>query len=282
MAIVDRMLMLVLLSCFLILQPALSFAEIFTPPFLPRLPAAVQTRHDESGNAETSHQGHLRICQSNLDADLDVFPEEFTEEDLIPDPLEPINRLFFHFNDKLYFWAVKPIAIAYNRVLTEPARICVRNFFSNLDMPIRAVNCLLQGKIKGFGTEITRFLMNSTIGGLGLTDPAKKTFNIEMRDEDLGQTFGFFGLGPGIYINWPFLGPSSLRDTIGWLGDGFLDPLNYFVTPAKYNIAVKGFDNLNKVSLRLGEYESLKKAALEPYVSLRDAYHQNRQHQIKK
>lgn len=216
---------------------------------------------------------------SLYDLDEEIETDEF---DTISDPLEPVNRAFFHFNDKLYLWLLKPIATGYKWVVPEPIRGSIHNFFSNLAMPVRGVNCLLQGKIKGFGTEITRFLLNSTLGVAGFGDPAKVLLNIEERDEDFGQTLGFFGIGAGIYINWPIFGPSSIRDTIGSAGDAFLDPIQYVVPHSKYNISLKGGALLNETSLRIGEYESLKKSALDPYISLRDAYNQYRKNKIRK
>ena len=214
-------------------------------------------------------------------ADFYDVPEKMKEEDLIADPLEPLNRAFFVFNDKLYFWLLKPVATGYERVVPELLRVSVRNFFSNLSMPIRAVNCLFQGKINAFGNELVRFMVNTSAGMGGLVDAAKFGLNLPNQEEDLGQTLGFAGIGPGIFINWPIFGPSSLRDTIGLIGDGFLDPVNYLVPRTKYNAAVRGYDMVNGTSLVLGDYEALKRAALDPYVALRDAYHQHRQHKIK-
>ena len=217
--------------------------------------------------------------------DESIAPPEFEEEEeieTIADPLEPINRVFFAFNDKLYFWFLKPVATGYKKVVPEPARVGVRNFFSNLLTPVRLVNCLLQGKFKSAGTEALRFIINSTVGFLGVQDVAKKEGHLQAQEEDLGQSLGVYGLGPGIYINWPIFGPSSLRDTVGMVGDFFLDPVNYYVTRTKYRIAVKGYDKVNSTSLTLGEYESLKKAAIDPYVAVRDAYFQYRRNQIRK
>jgi phospholipid-binding lipoprotein MlaA len=198
----------------------------------------------------------------------------------IADPLEPINRAFFYFNDKLYFWLLKPVARGYRAVTPQTLRICVKNFFYNLGFPVRFVNCIFQGKIRGAGNEITRFLANSTAGIGGLFDIATNNMKIKRYEEDLGQTFGTYGLGPGFYINWPILGPSSLRDTFGSVGDVFLDPLNYAVPHTKYRVSVNSYDTINKTSLSLGEYEDFKKAALDPYVALRDAYWQNRKSMI--
>ncbi|RLB82286.1 MAG: VacJ family lipoprotein [Deltaproteobacteria bacterium] len=209
-------------------------------------------------------------------------PEPTEEEEFVSDPLEPLNRVFFAFNDKLYFWLLKPVATGYKKVVPERARVGVRNFFSNLMTPIRLFNCLLQGKFRAAGTETLRFIINSTVGFLGVQDVAKQEGNLKIQEEDLGQTLAVFGLGPGIYINWPIFGPSTLRDTIGMVGDAFLDPINYGVTRTKYNIAIKGYDRVNKTSLSLGDYEALKKAALDPYVAIRDAYIQYRRNLIKK
>ncbi len=207
-----------------------------------------------------------------------VAGEENVEE--IPDPLESVNRAFFKFNDKFYFWLLKPVASGYSVVVPEDARIGVRNFFSNLTTPIRLVNCLLQVDLQCGGTETIRFLLNTTFGVAGFLDPAKKEFNIEKRDKDFGQTLGVYGFGPAFYIEWPILGPSSLRDTIGFVGDLALDPRTYvFNNPVIW--VARPIELVNDTSLRIGEYEDLKKAAVDPYVAMRDAYFQYRQNKIK-
>ncbi len=201
----------------------------------------------------------------------------------IPDPLEPINRAFFKFNDKLYFWFLKPVATGYKAIVPEDARIGARNFFLNLSNSVRLVNCLLQGKFKGAGNEGFRFLLNSTFGLVGFLDRAKRDFNVGKEDRDFGQTLGAWGMGPSFYLNWPILGPSNLRDTFGFVGDLALDPRTYvFNAPWNYVFgAGKPMEAINNTSFRIGEYEDLKKAALDPYVAVRDAYFQSRQHKIR-
>jgi phospholipid-binding lipoprotein MlaA len=146
-------------------------------------------------------------------------------------------------------------------------------------MPVRFVNNLLQLKIKGAGTELLRFVFNTTAGVGGMFDVAR---NIDLRpqEEDLGQTLGVYGIGNGFYLIWPVLGLSSLRDTVGYAGDFFLDPVNY-ITPAGSRIAVRSVDITNRTSLRIGDYEDLKESALDPYVSFRDAYFEHRNSKIK-
>ncbi len=210
--------------------------------------------------------------------------EEVVEETYSPgirDPLEPVNRAIFAFNDKAYFWVMKPLAQGYRTVVPETARMSVRNFFSNLTTPIRLVNNLLQGKIKDSGGELLRFTINSTIGIAGLFDVAKNDFHLEKRDEDLGRTLRVYGLGHGAYIVLPLLGPSSLRDTAGLVGDAFLDPVNYMDGLAVI-AAVRVSRAENEVSLRIGEYEDMKKTSVDPYAALRDAYVQYRARKVEK
>jgi len=210
--------------------------------------------------------------------DEDAEPVESSPE-TVPDPLEPINRAFFEFNDRLYFWVLKPVATGYKTVVPEEVRVCIRNFFTNLAFPVRFANNLFQGKFFGAIEETCGFLVNSTVGLGGLADIATAV-DIKRHDEDLGQTLAVYGAGPAFYINWPFFGPSTLRDTIGVAGDLFLDPLTY-LGEYWYAPGTRGLNIVNETSLRIGDYESLKKAALDPYVALRDAYYQNRLSKIK-
>ncbi|MCX7816813.1 MAG: VacJ family lipoprotein [Syntrophales bacterium] len=210
--------------------------------------------------------------------DIDTEEEERIE---IPDPLEPFNRVMFTFNDKLYFFVLKPIAQGYSKVLPEKVRVCVKNFFSNILFPVRLVNCFLQGNAEGVAAELARFTANTVFGLGGVIDFAsREDINIPKCDEDFGQTLGSYGLGPGFYINWPFLGPSSPRDTVGWIGDSLLYPFQY-VKPWYVSITTKVYDKVNDTSLRIGDYEALKEAAVDPYVAVRDAYAQYRYQKIK-
>ncbi|MCX5879951.1 MAG: VacJ family lipoprotein [Deltaproteobacteria bacterium] len=202
-----------------------------------------------------------------------------SSEETVPDPLEPLNRAFFEFNDRLYFWVLKPVATGYKTVVPEEARVCVRNFFNNLAFPVRFVNNVLQGKFFRALEETCGFLVNSTVGLGGLADIATAV-DLKRHDEDLGQTLAVHGAGPAFYIYWPFFGPSTLRDTIGMAGDIFLDPLTY-LGDYWYAPYSRGLNVVNETSLRIGDYESLKKAALDPYVALRDAFYQNRLSKIR-
>lgn len=202
------------------------------------------------------------------------------EEATISDPLEPFNRAMFQFNDKLYFWALKPVAQGYNWVVPEKARVSVKNFFSNLAFPIRFISCLLQADFKGAAAEFGRFTVNTVWGVGGLLDPSSsEQLNLPKGDADLGQTLGVYGLGQGFYIVWPVLGPSSARDSVGIVGGFFLYPVSY-IRPWPAWLGIRTYQEVNDTSLRIGDYESLKEAAIDPYVALRDAYRQYRQKKV--
>lgn len=232
--------------------------------------------HDQLLYAENSEDTG---AAAEEEEDLDYLDDE--ELDEIADPFESLNRIAFKFNDKLYFWFLKPVAKGYSWLVPEAFRISIRNFFNNIATPVRVVNNALQFKMKSAGKEVVRFGFNSTFGVLGLFDYAGDNMDIKMQDEDLGQTFGVWGAGPGFYITWPLLGPSSLRDTIGDIGDTFLDPVSY-VTPTIDRLAIKAGDGLNSISLRLGDYEDIKKDAIDPYDAFKDIYHQYRKSKIDK
>ena len=210
------------------------------------------------------------------------YSDDVTEKPAatIEDPLEPFNRAMHTFNDRLYFWVLKPVAQGYNAVVPESARVSVSNFFSNLRAPIRLVNCVLQANPIGAATELFRFMINSTVGLAGLFDPAGgEEINLQKQDEDFGQTLGVYGIGQGFYIVWPISGPSSSRDTVGMIGDYFSYPISY-LDPWYVWTAVRGYEAENEVSLKIGDYEALKEAAIDPYVAVRDAYVQYRQNKV--
>jgi phospholipid-binding lipoprotein MlaA len=199
----------------------------------------------------------------------------------VADPLEPWNRAMFVFNDKCYFWVLKPAAQGYKAVMPEIFRRGIKNFFYNLGMPVRLVNCVLQGKGKGATGEGGRFLYNTTVGVLGFGNPAANHPFLNPDAEDFGQTLGRYGIGHGVYLVWPLLGPSSIRDTVGFGGDYFLTPTTY-VEPTAARVGISAGERINQVSFQLGDYETFKQAALEPYTSARDAYLQYRKGKVEK
>lgn len=214
-----------------------------------------------------------------------AFAESLSEDEAPPpqiaDPLHYWNRGMFHFNDKLYLWALKPVAEVYRAVLPRPFRTGIQNFYDNIQMPIRFVNCMLQGKTDRAGVELGRFMVNTVFGGMGFWNMANLEPNLKKPpEEDMGQTFGAYGIGNGFYLVWPILGPSTLRDTFGRAGDMFIDPVAYIAPEA--SPFLRSYERINWLSLNVGDYESVKEAAVDPYESFKNIYLQYREKAVKR
>ena len=216
----------------------------------------------------------------SLDDDDDYLFESAGQ--VVPDPLEPLNRAVFKFNDVVLEHVARPAYKGYAAVTPEPVRTGIKNFFHNLSFPVRFVNNLLQGKGKAAGVEMSRFILNTTAGLGGIFDVAKdKKPIVPVEDEDFGQTLGVWGAGEGMYIVWPLIGPSTVRDSAGRVGDYFLEPLTY-VQPWEVALGANALKTFNSLDDVLDLYDELKKTSVEPYSSVRDAYVQYRRAKIAK
>lgn len=245
------------------------------------LPGNTFARNESSNETKGNDNSDDAVASSEETSDDDDIDVEFETFIITKDPIQPYNRTIHGFNDNLYYGVLRPAHKGYGAVIPERARLSVRMFFSNLKMPMRFVNCLLQGKFKGAGTELLRFVANTTIGVGGLFDPGLDAFNLELQDEDFGQTLSKYGFGSGVFIEWPFLGPSNIRDTVGFLGDAALNPLTYILGPLE-NLGARVFSEVNEFSIDKGDiYENLTKPAIDPYIAIQDAYIQNRIKKIK-
>lgn len=189
------------------------------------------------------------------------------------DPLEPINRKVFAFNQVLDRYAVRPAAEAYTDITPDPLERVIGNFLSNLKYPITIANDLFQAKFHYALVDTGRFVVNSTVGILGLFDVATD-LGLQARDEDFGQTLGYWGLGRGVYLTLPLLGPSSARDLTGDVVDWFLDPTNQIEDTAT-QYAVRALYLLNLRASFLG-FDRAVRNAFDPYVFLRTVYLQGR------
>jgi phospholipid-binding lipoprotein MlaA len=190
------------------------------------------------------------------------------------DPLEPVNRAVFAFNETADRYVLRPVAKGYETVTPSPVRTGVRNFFDNLFYPTVIANDLLQLKGQMFLQDLSRFVINSSFGLAGILDVATPT-GLPENDEDFGQTLGYWGVGEGWYLMLPFLGPSSNRDVVGRIGDSFTSPL-YYVESSTVTLPLSG---LKLVSDRadLLKADRMLAGQLDRYVFVRTIYLQHRQ-----
>lgn len=191
------------------------------------------------------------------------------------DPLFGINRSVYAFNNAADKVVLKPVAKAYDAVIPDPAQIGVAHFFSNLSEPLNIVNNLLQGKVDGALNSTYRFAVNSTVGVLGIFDVAK-TYDVQRRPEDFGQTLAAWGFKPGPYLMLPFLGPSNFRDGFGRIVDtvGY-SPVNEISDTGATRAGLTGLNIISQRASLLGADEILDNQ-FDPYVFLKEAYDQNR------
>tara|TARA_B100001113_G_scaffold190606_1_gene156225 strand:+ start:403 stop:1131 length:729 start_codon:yes stop_codon:yes gene_type:complete len=212
----------------------------------------------------------LSSCSS-----LDPVTRDRDQSNEVSDPFEQINRKTYQFNEKIDSKILKPTAEIYSGF--PPAiKKGVTNFFNNLEEVDTSVNQLLQGKPKESITDITRFVINTTIGIAGFFDVATH-MGLVRHEEDFGQTLAVWGVEEGPYIMLPLLGPSTLRDTLSRPVSSFLS-VTFHMTETDVNIALKSVDAL-ETRERLLEVESLLSG--DKYSFVKDAYIQSMYYEIK-
>lgn len=160
----------------------------------------------------------LSVASPALAVDDDYQGEDFRN----PDPWEPVNRVVFRFNDTLDTYALRPIARGYDRIMPQPLDDGVSNVFNNLGEPKNLINNVLQGKVRDAGIDLSRFMLNTTLGVVGIFDVATR-MGLQRNDEDFGQTLGTWGVPSGPYVMLPLLGPSTVRDTGGFAAESLAD-----------------------------------------------------------
>ena len=194
------------------------------------------------------------------------------------DPLESYNRGMHKFNTAVDNAILKPVAKGYQTITPEPVDRSITNFFNNIADVTSAVNNLLQFKLSRAGSDVGRIAMNTTVGVLGLFDVATN-MGLPSYKEDFGQTLGYWGGEPSPYLVLPFLGPSTLRDTIGLGGDIVTNPL-FNLDENRVYWGLVALDVVDTRADLLTAGALLEEAALDPYIFVRDAYLQRRRNQI--
>ncbi len=216
----------------------------------------------------------------NADASADNGSLEAQESD----PLEPVNSAMFTFNLKVDDYVLHPVASGYAKVIPQGGREAIGRALDNVLVIPRFANNLFQLRIPEAGGEVARFGINTTVGLLGLFDPADKWFGLKEHRDDFGLTLRYYGAPTGPYLMLPFFGPSTIGDTVGLVADGFMEPLSYFV-PWYVSLAVGGgqaiVEAVNYRSLHLDMFEQADRYAIDLYGAVQDAYIQQRDNRVK-
>jgi phospholipid-binding lipoprotein MlaA len=193
----------------------------------------------------------------------------------VADPIEPVNRAIFSFNMFVDRWVLEPVARAYRFVTPEAARRSVANFLANLRSPVILANDALQGERERAGITLGRFMINTTMGVAGLFDPAT-TLGYPRHDEDFGQTLGVWGVPSGPYIMLPLLGPSNGRDTVGRVGDYFINPLNHCCITQDERFGLLGTNAVSEREANIELLDDLRANSIDLYATIRTIYTQKR------
>ncbi|MCQ8877855.1 VacJ family lipoprotein [Pseudoalteromonas shioyasakiensis] len=201
-------------------------------------------------------------------------PEEKEDE---RDPLQSFNRPMYDFNmDVLDAYILRPAAVGYVAITPTPVRRSLVNFTDNISAPTDVINATLQGKAGNAGISVARFLVNSTVGILGLFDVAS-SLGLEIVDEDFGQTMGVWGIGDGAYLMLPGMGPSTARNLTGDVVDSFVLPEITLTTPQTILVfALKAVE----ARASLIPQESLLNESLDPYIFMKDIYFQRQLYEL--
>jgi phospholipid-binding lipoprotein MlaA len=201
------------------------------------------------------------------------------------DPLAPFNEAMFRFNLDLDQWVVTPVAKKYADVLPAPARRSVGNFFNNVSFLPRFANNLFQLRFEPAGTEIARFGINTTLGVGGLFDVANSWFGLKEQPDDFGLTMGHYGIYSGPYVMLPFFGPSTVRDTVGLVVDGMMNPMAWMLPWWVSMSADAGSEAMTAVNYRSfhpNQFEEADRYAIDLYAAVQAAYMETRTAELRR
>ena len=254
--------------------------QVASAPIVPqsKTPGPKKTSFKETPNITITKKSPVG-ADSNEDLD------EYSKDKAIPDAVEPLNRGFFWFNHQLYTFVFRPVSKVYG-VIPKQARAAIFNVYDNVEFPVRFVNDLLQLKFKRADLEARKFLVNSVAGVGGImrvSDRIPALANVP--SADTAQTLAKWGFGHGCYIVLPVFGPSSLRDTVGLVGDYALSPVTWVSfggVPAAAALAITGPNSVRNMDGKLNAYDAATQNAVDPYQAVRSGYSQYREKAVAK
>lgn len=225
--------------------------------------------------------GNLSAQDEGLDL-ADLFEDDFEAEEAtasVHDPLEGLNRVIFNFNDGFYKNVGRPFANAYAKFVPDPIEKGISNVFANAKFPSRFVSNVFQARFSDAGKETGQFLLNTTAGIGGIFKVSDEFDQLDTSKEDFGQVLGAWGFGHGFYLVIPFVGPTSLRDFAADFVDDAVEPIpspNSEIEDSSDRIALRAVEIINRTPFLMDLYDSMRRSAIDPYASVRDAYAQRR------
>jgi phospholipid-binding lipoprotein MlaA len=221
----------------------------------------------------------LSACATPPPAD---DPDAVAEYEQINDPLEPMNRTIFDFNDWLYENGLTPAAKVYRALVPRWGRDRVADFLANLKTPVILINDILQGNLTRGGVTLLRFVLNSTFGVGGIMD-VSTPMGLPAHVADMGETFAVWGAGEGFYLVLPLFGPSNPRDAVGLGIESALDPLGYYLADNHMRwLSTTRFlvSGLSAYEGYMDNLEDVKRTSLDYYSAMRSLSRQRRDSQI--
>lgn len=226
--------------------------------------------HKTFGESDNHKDGVLRMEETVVES---TFDDPFAiEGEQVEDPWEPLNSRIFTLNYNIDRYALKPVVRVYSGVVPPDVQDSLANVFDNLGFASRFLNSMFQGKIDRAGIEMQRFLLNSILGVGGLFDVARYMFGIEAPPaEDAGQTLATYEVASGPYMVLPLLPPMTVRDAVGYAGDIFMNPVNYFI-PFVPNIGLNVTGRLNDRAINIKTFEGLEESTVDLYGATRSGY----------
>ncbi len=251
-----------------------SSVELIALPYFPPAPDGAPDRPSEQmplGGSDKDDEEEILLMEETVVED--TFEDPFaTETEPVHDPWEPFNTNVFTINYNFDRYALKPVARAYSGVIAPDLQDSFANAFDNLGFASRFLNNIFQGKFSRAGIEMNRFLLNSILGVGGLFDVAKYMFGIEAPPvEDAGQTLATYGVASGPYLVLPLLPPMTVRDAVGYAGDIFMNPVNYFI-PFVPNLGLNAGGRVNARAINLDTFEGLEESTIDLYGAVRSGY----------
>lgn len=239
------------------------------------MPDQAQSESQQQQNTQHNKPSEpIKVTTSKGTAELEPLVVSYEEKQDFEDPLEWFNRPVFEFNDMAYRYVLVPVSKGYLDYTPDLFRDGVSNFFNNIDEPLNAINYAIQLEGGLSGKSLARFFINSTIGILGLFDPATSWFDIEYKDTNLNNTLANYQVGHGAFLVLPLLGQTDVRNGFSTLTEGFASPIN-LATSNPDSLYIQAYAKFHEIAPTAVNYPELRSQSDDHYTFFRNLYLQS-------